>query len=437
MPYKISIVVISYNQQKYIKRCIDSLLTQTYTNLEIIIVDDASKDKTKEICIEYQKRDKRIRYIRHKTNMGYANAKNTGIDMATGDYISFVNSCDYVTRDYCDVLYKNLIYTQSDISICNFKEVENEQQETENRIRIYKGREKYYKIWGKLGKRQYNRWARLYKREIFINLRYLPNASCEDVNIIHKILAKAKRVVYTDKQLYIAQRKEHNLGSQSIINLLDGEYDRITFFRDVLGDKKLTSIADTSFFVHVIESFHVIDKDVMLTRYKNIGATLDSFLKLDGNKVRYKEDFGEFVKLNIPLNCVYKKIEDIDSSANISITWDEGYMLKISYDIHKDDKISIVRLFLLDDISNWSGKNGINIKLRAHDVQSDLFFVMADVNDVIWRKQLSTKERNINIEFSGMRSLDLTRVKYIAFQLEGKREREISTIHIERIAVLE
>ena len=144
----ISVIIIAYNVENYIGKCLESVINQTYTNLEIIIVDDASTDKTSDICIEYQKKDDRIKYVKHKNNHGQAIARNTGLDNATGEYISFVDSDDFILPDYYELLYNNLQTTNADISICNFKYV-NEDEDyipiyTINKIRVYEDDEKYY-----------------------------------------------------------------------------------------------------------------------------------------------------------------------------------------------------------------------------------------------------------------------------------------------------
>lgn len=103
--YKISVIVPIYNVDKYLKKCIDSVIYQSYKNLEIILVDDGSPDKSGEICDKYALKDSRIKVI-HKKNGGVSSARNVGIDAATGDYVCFLDGDDYVTNDYVDYLLK-------------------------------------------------------------------------------------------------------------------------------------------------------------------------------------------------------------------------------------------------------------------------------------------------------------------------------------------
>ena len=112
----ISIIVPVYNVDKYIERCIQSIINQTYKNLEIILIDDGSTDKSGAICDKYSKIDNRINVI-HKKNGGLSEARNVGLDIARGDYIGFVDSDDYIHPQMYELLYKNLIGTSADISI--------------------------------------------------------------------------------------------------------------------------------------------------------------------------------------------------------------------------------------------------------------------------------------------------------------------------------
>ena len=99
MENKVSVIIPVYKVEKYLEKCIDSVINQSYSNLEIILVDDGSPDNCGKICDKYAKKDNRIRVI-HKTNGGLSDARNNGIKIATGNYIAFIDSDDYVTEDY-------------------------------------------------------------------------------------------------------------------------------------------------------------------------------------------------------------------------------------------------------------------------------------------------------------------------------------------------
>ena len=116
---KVSIIVPVYNVEKYLQICINSLISQTYSNLEIILVDDASTDNCPVICDMASKSDDRIKVI-HKYNGGAASARNVGLNLSTGDYICFVDSDDYVEKDYVKTLVKVLEEEKVDVAVCGF-----------------------------------------------------------------------------------------------------------------------------------------------------------------------------------------------------------------------------------------------------------------------------------------------------------------------------
>lgn len=122
MDERISVVVPVYNAEKYISVCVESLLAQTYKVLEILLVDDGSTDRSYEICGEYAQMDGRIRVI-HQENQGVGAARNTGIENASGSYLSFIDADDYVAKDYFERLYQDVLANQADIACCNFVEL--------------------------------------------------------------------------------------------------------------------------------------------------------------------------------------------------------------------------------------------------------------------------------------------------------------------------
>lgn len=116
----ISIIVPVYNSEKTLHKCINSLIKQTYKNIEILLIDDGSTDKSEAICKEYEKVDKRIRYIR-KNNTGVSSTRNLGIEESIGEYIQFVDSDDYVEINLCEIMIDTLISNSCDLVICGYK----------------------------------------------------------------------------------------------------------------------------------------------------------------------------------------------------------------------------------------------------------------------------------------------------------------------------
>lgn len=115
----VSVLVAVYNTQDYLERCIDSIIGQTYEKIEVIIVDDGSKDESLKICKDFMKKDSRIKVI-HQENGGLAAARNTGIRYAEGEYVCFLDSDDYIENDYIETLYKSLKRYQVDVAVCAY-----------------------------------------------------------------------------------------------------------------------------------------------------------------------------------------------------------------------------------------------------------------------------------------------------------------------------
>ena len=206
MNERISVIVPVYKVEKYLSRCIDSILNQSYKNLEIILVDDGSPDRCGEICEEYAKKDKRIVSI-HKENGGLSSARIEGINRATGKLIAFVDSDDYLDKNMYKKLYENMKKAQADISVCNFfYEFENE-----NNKRDFVNSDDFVKEYNNIdaikellkNKRIFNyAWNKLYKRELFENIKYPESKKMEDLGTTYFLFEKANRIIYDSMPLY-------------------------------------------------------------------------------------------------------------------------------------------------------------------------------------------------------------------------------------------
>lgn len=213
----ITIVVPIYKVEDYLHRCVNSLLEQTYKNLEIILVNDGSPDGCGAICDEYAKFDDRIKVI-HKTNGGLSDARNAGIEAAQGNYISFVDSDDWVHQEFISNLYKLLVKTNSDISICNFIKTSSESINLEITTGDTFQFNNYESLKQLTNDKYYIQmvvaWGKLYKRSLFDNIRFPIGRVHEDEFITYKLLYKANKVVLTTSQLlYYWQRQDSIMGS--------------------------------------------------------------------------------------------------------------------------------------------------------------------------------------------------------------------------------
>lgn len=226
----ISIIVPIYKVEKYLKKCIESILKQTYKNIEIILVDDGSPDNCGKICDYYKQMDKRIKVI-HKNNGGLSEARNYGIREARGDYLLFVDSDDFIAENICEILINNINKYSADMAICNFyyvfenkKAIKNEMSskkdvqvlEKENIIREYFLN---YSVDLNVA------WNKLYKKDIFKgkNAILFPVGKLhEDTYIMYKIYYNLNRLVRINKPLYYyRQRNDSIISSFSIKNVED------------------------------------------------------------------------------------------------------------------------------------------------------------------------------------------------------------------------
>lgn len=206
---EISIIVPVYKVELYLHECIDSLICQTFTDIEIILVDDGSPDNCGKICDEYAKKDNRIKVI-HKQNAGLSSARNSGLEIANGKYICFIDSDDYVSDDFCQILYELLDGTSYDYSVCGvnrFQDGDKPSRNLSNKIHTYTN-DAYLGL--QLNKkREFGVWNKLYKREIFEQLRFKDGKLHEDVFFSGDLAKNCRNGVIEVEQscLFYRQRK--------------------------------------------------------------------------------------------------------------------------------------------------------------------------------------------------------------------------------------
>lgn len=202
----ISVIVPVFNVEKYIDRCIGSILAQTYKKLEIIIVDDGSNDSSGTIIDKYANEDNRIKVI-HKSNGGLSDARNAGLSIATGSFLTFIDSDDYIEPNYI----KNLLYalrnTGADISMCDLKlfyEHDNEAYDMEPSLELSEvvlDQEEAIKRALKMQLRQ-SAWAKLYRADLFSSIRFPKGKIYEDLAVFYRLLLESQRVVIINSKDY-------------------------------------------------------------------------------------------------------------------------------------------------------------------------------------------------------------------------------------------
>jgi len=208
----ISVIIPVYNVKKYLNRCIESVLKQTYDNLQIVLIDDGSSDGSEKICDEWKEKDNRIAVI-HQKNRGLSGARNTGISVAKGRYITFVDSDDWIDKRMIEVLYNNLTKYNADMSICEFKKSYGENDKLLNNsgeVIVYNQKEALEAIY-KYRKTETHVPHKLYKTEIFSDVKFYEGIKYEDLEIFIKLLLQSKKVVYMPDQYYYYFSREDSI----------------------------------------------------------------------------------------------------------------------------------------------------------------------------------------------------------------------------------
>ncbi|WP_333626004.1 glycosyltransferase [Sphingobacterium siyangense] len=211
----ISIIIPVYNVEQYLPECLTSVISQTYRNLEIILINDGSTDGSGSICAAYAKNDVRIKVI-NKTNGGLSDARNMGLDLANGEYVSFVDSDDIIDKNFIRNLLQVLLDSKASISMCdytNFTSVTPAKQPMHDySIEVYTGEymlnNLYNQSWIPKNVIACNK---LYKRSVWSNLRYTVGVLHEDEYIIHELYANTNRLAYTREPLYFYRQREASI----------------------------------------------------------------------------------------------------------------------------------------------------------------------------------------------------------------------------------
>lgn len=253
MSYKISIIVPNYKTELYIHKCIDSILSQTFKEFELILVDDGSPDRCGEICDEYAKNDCRIKVI-HKENGGYSSAINAGLGIAEGEYIGIVDGDDYIDRGMYEALYNLAREYDADVVECNYYKVEkNNIYPARKSAKIQVGDNLFALGRFIKGDSRPELWSKIYKKELFADLRLPYGKIYSDAFIVLKILYILKKYVYTGDCKYFYVQREGSVMSQKAYSIkklesMEFEEERFYFLKDKLNDKSILNLLEYRYF---------------------------------------------------------------------------------------------------------------------------------------------------------------------------------------------
>lgn len=202
----ISVIVPVYNTQEYLAKCIDSIINQTYTNLEIILVDDGSYDNSPDICEEYAQRDNRIIVI-HKENGGASSCRNAGLEIATGKYVAFVDSDDWIDKTMYEEMIKTAEEYQADTVVIGFFRIRGENMWAFyiEKPQIFNSHDALAALIENAWMKNYS-WNKLYNRKLFSNVNYPNGQIFEDIPVAYKLFDKSNKIVVLNqiKYYYVA-----------------------------------------------------------------------------------------------------------------------------------------------------------------------------------------------------------------------------------------
>lgn len=199
----VSVIVPVYKVEQYLDKCVQSILDQTFRDFELLLVDDGSPDKCGEMCETWAKKDSRIRVI-HKPNGGLSDARNAGIGQASGDYLLFVDSDDWIEKDMLATLYGLIREADADMACCNFRSVNEDGSQHWDDAVITPGvwtEEDFWKQFFSSNAQTYCNvaWNKLYKKELFDTVRYPVGRINEDVYILYDLVSQCKKIAATDQ----------------------------------------------------------------------------------------------------------------------------------------------------------------------------------------------------------------------------------------------
>ena len=224
----ISVVIPVYKVEKYLNKCVGSVLAQTYANLEVILVDDGSPDSCPAMCDAFAREDKRIVVI-HKENGGLSDARNSGLNIAKGAYISFIDSDDYIAPTMYERMLQHMLVCDADMAICDFCYVDdnysaideanrtspmkNECLSTEGLLQAICGDKGWYYVTA---------WNKLYRRELFDKIRFPIRKQHEDEFVIHHLADQCEKIVCINEAFYYyLQRSDSIMGAGNALKSMD------------------------------------------------------------------------------------------------------------------------------------------------------------------------------------------------------------------------
>lgn len=311
---KVSVIVPVYNTEKYLDKCLNSLVNQTIEDIEIIVVNDGSTDDSLKIIKKYLKKYPEKIVLINQKNGGISVARNNGIKSATGEYIGFVDSDDFVELSMYESLYNLIKESESDIVVCDYKKYYTE-TETTTDVSAVKNitTTNIYENPSLINDIDYAPWNKLYKKSLFKGIEFPKNKKYEDLSTILKVFFKAKKIDKLSENLYFYRINETgqtltvNKRINDIIFILDDivSYAKNTKNYNVVKND-LQKLSVDKLFYYLILSYKLNDKKYISDFRKDIIKFLNNNFKGWKKYFILKADFKFVTKLILSNNIVFK-----------------------------------------------------------------------------------------------------------------------------------
>lgn len=318
---KVSVIVPVYNTEKYLRRCLDSLVNQTLDDIEIIIIDDKSPDNSALIIYEYKKKyDNKIKVIHNKTNKGIGYNRNIGIKKSSGKYIMFIDSDDYLDRSACEKLYSKAENEQLDLVLCNFHKMLEKDDELEeitpDFVIPYFENTTLDKNPNLLLEVNLAPWNKLYKKELLNGVSFPENLKYEDAIVVMKAMARAKKMGIVDEKLnyYLVRSKSETTVMDKrvfdilkVTNMIIEELKNHSYYNKI--EKYVSAWCTRNLFRYTLQQKNQKDKKLASRFIDEVFEFLDSnFPCWKNNEIWKKRSFlKRVIEGNKTLTKIYCK----------------------------------------------------------------------------------------------------------------------------------
>ena len=307
---KISIIVPVYNVEAYLERCVESILKQTYTNLEILLVNDGSTDKSGELCDKLALRDHRIRVI-HKENGGLSDARNRGIDEASSNLIGFIDSDDYIDEDMYETLYRQMVASKADLSMCGHYDVYHQIPEKQvAEIKTWELMpEEAIKMVMEAKILSVTAVNKLYKKALFEQLRFRIGKIAEDAFIMVDLIHQCSKIVATNEKKYYYVHRENSITTQKFslkfLNVIEAYEQNAKIISENYPDLYDVAIMRLNW-----AYFYVLDRLLVDNDFKDkvLEDRLISYLKKNKKSILMDSRFTRARKMSFLALCLSRKL---------------------------------------------------------------------------------------------------------------------------------